>query len=686
MRMVWAVALCFSATGAFGDAVTTGSLIDDMVNLERLTRYPSPAYKTIQFSSYDRKSVRPGEEAWFSNSDGSGVEAVIKEATDTTPGEYVLAEVDGPGAIVRVWTAEISGTIRVYLDGTATPVYDGPAVDFLQRPYNAFLGGGLSPEVLDGTFYQAQAAYAPIPFSKHCKIVWIGNQKDVHFYHIQFRMYDAGTAVTPFTPGDVAANAERIQKAAAILGDPAKNWAYRAGGAEKPVDANMPAGETREGVTFDGGGAIERLTIKVAANDLDLALRQTVLRIQFDGHPWGQVEAPVGDFFGAGPGIVPFDSLPFTVTADGTMTCRYVMPFAKSMRLTFENRGAQDVRVTGSALRADYAWDDKTSMHFRARWRADHGLTSSNKASLGVQDMTFLMAQGEGVYVGTSISILNPNSIPTPWGNWWGEGDEKIFVDGESFPSTFGTGSEDYFNYSWSSPNLFGHAYCGQPRDDGPANRGFVVNQRWHVLDPLPFRENLAFYMELASHERTEGVSYARLGYLYGRPGMVDDHRQLIAEDLQIPALPATWEPASRFGSNGWVFTACEDLLAKKGRAEFVDGPLWQGGRVMVWKPAKNGATLELEFEIAEAGEYVVTLTSMYAPGAGAFSADVDGAKVVLEGKDELNLDVEHGVRSRLVGTAPMKLVTGRHTLKLTAVSADKPIGLDFFGLIHRKK
>ena len=32
---------------------------------------------------------------------------------------------------------------------------------------------------------------------------------------------------------------------------------------------------------------------------------------------------------------------------------------------------------------------------------------------------------------------------------WWGEGDEKIFVDGETFPSHFGTGSEDYYGYSF---------------------------------------------------------------------------------------------------------------------------------------------------------------------------------------------------------------------------------------------
>jgi len=56
-------------------------------------------------------------------------------------------------------------------------------------------------------------------------------------------------------------------------------------------------------------------------------------------------------------------------------------------------------------------------------------------------------------------------------------------------------------------------SYCGQPRNGGPGNRGFVVNQRWHIVDALPFRERIAFSMELFSHERTEQSSYARIGY-----------------------------------------------------------------------------------------------------------------------------------------------------------------------------
>ena len=52
--------------------------------------------------------------------------------------------------------------------------------------------------------------------------------------------------------------------------------------------------------------------------------------------------------------------------------------------------------------------------------------------------------------------------VVEPRGGWWGEGDEKFFVDGEKFPSTFGTGSEDYFGYAWGDCTLFQHAYHDQ--------------------------------------------------------------------------------------------------------------------------------------------------------------------------------------------------------------------------------
>ncbi|MBW7866058.1 MAG: DUF2961 domain-containing protein [Candidatus Hydrogenedentes bacterium] len=678
-------AVVLACLAAFPAPVTTESLLREMTDLERLTRFPDPAYKTIQFSSYDRRSAVPGGPDWFANSDGFGgepvpnFEAVLTPPKGREPGEYLVCDVKGPGALVRVWTAQIKGDLRVWLDGAKTPLYDGPAEAFLLRPYDTFLeGSGLDAKDLDGTLYQQNAAYAPIPFAKGCRMVWSGNHRDIHFYQIQFRMYDRKAKVKSFSPDDLKANAPLLRETMARLADPdvAADTA-----AARPIQVSLAPKASATALELAGPGAVQRLTLKVTAPDLDRALRQTVLHVLCDGEPWGQVQAPVGDFFGAGPGVNPYNSSPFTVKPDGTMTCRYVMPYKSGIKILLENLGDQEVSVTGEAVAVDHAWDDNASMHFRARWRADHGLTASNGDSMGVQDMPYVLARGRGVYVGTALMLLNPNNVPTPWGNWWGEGDEKIFVDDDVRPSTFGTGSEDYFNYAWSDPALFGFPYCGQPRNDGPANRGFVVNQRWHILDPLPFAESLAFYMELFSHERTEGVSYGRIGYYYARPGTLDDHVPLTDTDLQLPELPATWEPAPRFGAQKWESSPCEALAAPDAPVELLAGPLWQGGQVMVWTPTENGQTLTLTFHTAEAVKHSLNIACMLQPGAGAFRAAVNGEAVKFDGKETLSLDIPHGVQSRVFGAGQRELAAGAHELVLTAVEAGKPIGLDFLAV-----
>ena len=494
--------------GAIAEPVTTGSLIREMVDLARFAEYPVPAFETLQFSSYDHRSALPNEEYWYANSDGFGNEPVpnfAKTLTGPGPdgvGEYLICDVEGPGAIVRVWTAAIRGDIRVYLDGSGTPVYDGPADIFLRTPWDYYSESAPVKDLLPGSFYQRNAAYCPMPFARRCRIVWTGKKNEIHFYQIQVRLYEKSTQVITFTPADLTTWESDIRRTARIMIDPDREWEYRSSESPQQFTVTVPSGKAEEAITLPGPCLVERLTLTVDAADRDAALRQTVMHIFCDKSPWGQVQSPVGDFFGAAPGVNPYVSLPFTVSEDGEMTSRYVMPCAENMRIMFENFGDREVTVSGEVLTGPYVWDKDRSQYFRARWRITHDLTGP----VGyIHDLPYLMANGRGVYVGSVAYVMNINEIPWPGGNWWGEGDEKIFVDDDTVPSTFGTGSEDYYNYAWSSPDIFMYPYCGQPRNDGPANRCFVTNYRWHVLDPLPFKDRIAFYMEYYPHEPTPG-------------------------------------------------------------------------------------------------------------------------------------------------------------------------------------
>lgn len=678
------------------EPITTGSLVGEMVDLARLADFPDPPYKTVQFSSYDRRSQAPNTPGWFANSDGFGGERVpcfirVLKAPDADgTGEYQMAELGGPGAIVRTWTAAIGGELRVFLDANEAPIYDGPAGTFLLDRYAHYARqiGLPVPEGPDA-FRQRDANYFPIPFAKSCRIVWKGKLAELHFYHVQIRKYPVKTTVQTFRAEDLRTCAKEIDRAISILQNPsnlleelsAKESVAFEGSYGVRQQLSLP-------VSDRGPGAIRMLALKVEALDLRNALRQTIIRLRFDDSPLPQVESPLGDFFGAAPGVNPYETLPMTVQPDGTMICRFVMPFARSVSVSFDNRGDHAVKITGHAVLSPYDWRPDRSMHFRARWRANHELLAASAD--GAFDLPFLLANGQGVYVGTAVMVMNPSPVPTAYGSWWGEGDEKVFVDGETFPSTFGTGSEDYFNYSWSNCQLFNHPYCAQPVVTGPDTRGYISNCRWHVLDALPFKQDIAFYMELYSHRKTPGLSYARIAYHYARPGIRDDSLPIMDCDARLAPLPRAWEPVASHGSAGAIFFQAETLKAEgNGEIKVVEGELWSGGKLLVWRPEKKGDKLSLALEVQKSGRYAIVMTATMTPQSGSFRASCDALQLTREG-DGTTVDLRSAYQTMLRNFVwePLDLKAGRHVVVLESANEggpESPIGLDFIWLHPRK-
>ncbi len=665
--------------------ITTGSLFQEMIDLKRLTYFPDPAYRVIQYSSFDRRSRLPQGPGWFANSDGFGgepvpnFEQVIQPYTPGNPGRYLIADVNGPGVVVRTWSAAIAGQLEMYVDGNL--LYEGEAIDFLHRPYHQFAQiETVNQPRLERTLYQRQSAYTPMPFKENLRIIWIGNPEDIHFYQVEVRKYKENTAVQSFSPKDIDSYRDVIDRTTAVLDNPDAEFPQPADNQTRPIQAGLFPGQGKDVLVLSRPLAVTELRLKVDAADIDRALRQTLLHITFDDYPWPQVQAPLGDFFGAAPGINPFVSLPFTVHPDSTMVCRFVMPFQHRMVLRLENRGRQKVQIQGQVGYQDYVWDEQRSMHFRARWRVNHQLTSSNKQ---VMDLPFLLAEGSGLYVGTTSYLLNPNSVPTPYGNWWGEGDEKVFIDDDILPSLFGTGSEDYYNYAWSSPDIFAFPFCGQPRNDGPGNRGFVTNFRWHILDPLPFLERIHFYMELFSHERTPGLSYARIGYHYARPGLTDDHIPIMPEDLRSQELPL-WQPAARMGARDSVFFPAETILADAGNTHLRTDTFWAGGECLFWTPESTGEQKPLLFSVTEAGKKRIYLTLALTPRSGRIKVVLDGKEVQFtEAKTEIDLNRPHRILLRNFALPETELSAGEHQLTLIYAGAEPEIeapeiGIDF--------
>lgn len=509
--------------GAEFRRITLESLLEEMVDREAVARLPKPAYTCRQFSSYDRRSTEPGSPTWWANWDRSYFVRI-----EDTKGrkEHVLMDAEGPGSVVRFWATwhgpgggEFSnGTMRVYLDGNPEPVIEGPMADLISG--GMLVGEPLSQGVSPETPYRHQGhnLYLPIPYAKRCKITYEtkafidegGRKGEALYYQINYRTYEPGTEVESMTKSNLERARRTVNGVQRMLAQNDRPRLNRL--EENRLEGNIPPG-TEKSVTIKGPKAIRSLRFQLRADDLPQALRSTVLKIEFDGAP--AVWCPIGDFFGTGYHVRPHSTWYTGVSADNALSCYWVMPFAKQAKIGILNLGSQPVELARGRIRSG-PWDwDNRSCHFHATWKQWPDIeTQSNDKALdhGAFDLNWVTVKGQGTYVGDVLTLFNTAN------SWWGEGDEKIYVDGEVFPSHIGTGTEDYFGYAWCKPNFFQSAFHAQPSGEGNLVPGFTVNCRYRALDAIPFAKSIQFDMELWHWARTK-MSYAPTTFWYARPG-----------------------------------------------------------------------------------------------------------------------------------------------------------------------
>jgi hypothetical protein len=576
--------------------VTTAGLLDDMTDLGGLAEFPNPAYTCRQFSSYDRKSKSPGEE-WFANGD-SGQYLRVEERSGRK--EFVMMDVAGPGAIVRIWSANPEGTLRIYLDQADQPV--------LEAPMSELLGGKFAglPKPLAGEYSKGWNLYFPIPYARHCKVT---SDKGGFYYHVNYRTYEPGTKVETFTLAQLQSLSSRLDKLVGRLAHPRGNPQEFPGASQTFELELQPGASIQE--QFTGPMAIRRTVVRMAATDREAALRGVIVRMTFDGEL--AVEAPLGDLFGSAPGINAFSTLPTGMTPEGEMYCHWCMPFKSSAVVELVNFTQETVSLSGLITLDQYRWTD-ASMHFHARWK-----TQTSVPSRPMIDWNYLTAQGKGVFAGASFAIDNPVK------DWWGEGDEKIYVDGETFPSHFGTGTEDYYGYAWCWPGVFTHAYHAQPRCDGPGNYGRTSVNRFHILDRIPFVRDFKFDMELWHWNEKCKVNMAVVAYWYARPGASDGFKGIRASEAVVLPMPEYVVPRVAGALEGESMK----IIQTVGAAEPQDWDGLSGGKHLWWHAGmKVGDTLTLAFPAPKAGRYRVLGHFLRARDYGIHQLAINGQKV----------------------------------------------------------
>lgn len=489
------------------------TLLNEMIDREKITHFPQNGYQSLQASSYNRESVSPDLPGWFADSDGTGF--IRTEEVNGHP-EWVLMEDEGPGCITKIWAVcfyyglnnTTGANIKFYLDGSEEPVINTNFFELVKGQ------DFVKPPFADSTA-RAGNLYFPVPYAKSCKITM---DKKAFYNIINYRKYPASTNVKTFTMEEFASTAGLRQEVADVLITlpDAEGKAFHKEGVLEP-------GQHLSHTLPPGIGAVKQLEIQLSnADDLAQALRSVVLVGEFDGEQ--TIWAPVGDFFNNVGKIRPYDMWERSVKTNGTMVCRWVMPYQERGQITMKNFGNVAVKASLKIITDDWEWDSN-SMHFYATWRMDEP-----HPTFPLFDWNFLEAEGKGVIVGDQWTVLNPRE------GWWGEGDEKIYIDNDldkKFPSHFGTGTEDY--YGWAGGIVptpgdeFAKPFLGNIIVAHPNSMGYNVCTRTRALDAIPFRNRIKFDFEAScgTRQRWHYLQYAQTTFWYALPGAKHNRQPL---------------------------------------------------------------------------------------------------------------------------------------------------------------
>lgn len=506
--------------------VTLQTLLDEMVDYDTVARWPEPAFTGRQASSYDRDRTAPDKPGWFANEDSSHY---IRTEAHAGREERVMLDAEGPGAIVRFFLTSAGSRearIRIYLDGTKEPAIEWPVFDLLEGGPD--VGEPLRSRHPAPLGHGGSTLYLPIPYARHCKVT-VEEADPAHpgarYYHIEYRTYAPGTTVETYSGPVLNASLPAVRRVNQLLTKPPVPSTRETVG----FDLTLAPGEEAS-VNLPGGpSSVRELELTVGTGlppaAREQALRSVVLRGAFDDEAEA-IWCPVGDFTGSGAGGRPLASWYRDVDEHGKAVCRWTMPYHTQGRLTLENLGDQAVHVKLGARVGPWTWDDR-SLYFHCNWRQQVRIPARP-----FRDWNFVTVAGRGVIVGDVMSVFNP--IPS----WYGEGNEKIWVDGESFPSYVGTGTEDYYNASWAPNPVYQTPFTNHPRIDEQLSQGQNVYTRSRNLDVIPFGKSMQFDFEVWTWKDSR-VDYAATTYWYGAPGARANLAPEPAEARRpVPALP----------------------------------------------------------------------------------------------------------------------------------------------------
>ncbi|MHC4640756.1 MAG: glycoside hydrolase family 172 protein [Planctomycetota bacterium] len=399
--------------------------------------------------------------------------------------------------------------------------------------------------------------------------------------------------------------------------DPNSNWDNK----------SVKPGDTKVLMDVKGPGVITHIWITFLAPEPhpwakkgSANHQQMLLRMYWDQNKRPAVEAPVGDFFANSFGKrSEVISLPVAVEDADSYNCFWHMPFRKHARIEIVNQSDKPI----SLLYYNIDWIKKDSIpkdtpYFYAQYRQEYPAANG-------EDYLILETEGKGHYVGTVLSVRTRSP------SWFGEGDEKVYIDGEKDASIWGTGTEDYFLSAWglktTSTPYFGTPYFDQWGIVG----GHTSAYRWHINDPIVFKKSIRFtiehfgwmspdenpdYKSNSWNEREDDYSSVAFWYQTGRPTF--KARAPHAKDRALPSL------------DNIIYA--KDFTGKKyhGTGDTVTQqlPLYTEKQLLYKPPTAEGTWIEIPFEIKkkEPKRLLLVMTRSY--DFGKYQAYLNGIKL----------------------------------------------------------
>lgn len=372
---------------------------------------------------------------------------------------------------------------------------------------------------------------------------------------------------------------------------------------------NLLEGQKATIAEMEGPGVITRIWVTIDSRDPHF-LRRIVLRMFWDGEDSPSVEVPVGDFFGTGFQYKHYMSM-FVGMSSGGYYSYFPMPFQKSARIEVENQTGQEVYAF--YFHIDYQKLDEPLeedvAYFHAQWRRELR-TSPEK------NYTILEAVGRGHFIGCNMSMQHYRR-----NLWYLEGDEMVYVDGEQFPSMYGTGTEDYFTGGWyfNRGEFAGHYHGLIIKDDSLAR---IAAYRFQVGDAIPFKKSLKFTIE-HGHGNTEVADYSSTAYWYQK----EPHQLfpvLPKASLRIPLriqVPNGLLEAEGLDVNGkFIDTSIEDM------SDY--GPEWSSLKQLKIVLNNKARSFSIVLPDLEEDRFNVDLYFTQGPEYGDYDILYDGQKV----------------------------------------------------------